>query len=151
MALPFSRRFRLPPYTFHIFSSIALTSFAFHHLHLRRHIEEDRMQLNAKTGILEDLVQRIRNGEKLRVTEVDRLLKLANGGEVEAASTEPLVPPTDSLSWKEAVLGRKDGKETDSGFASRSPDEELNAIQKEWDAGKSSFALVFLTSFSAFT
>jgi len=127
-------RLKLPPYTFHIVSSIALTSFAFHHLHLRSKIEEDRIHFSGRTTILEGLVGRIRNGEQMQVSEVDRLRRLTNA---EVTDSEVLVPVEDSLSWREVILGRK-SYATVKSTVQPTPDEEIHAMQKEWDAGKCS-------------
>ncbi|KAG8935145.1 hypothetical protein FRC03_011525 [Tulasnella sp. 419] len=124
-------RARLPAYTIHIVSSVAITSLSYHLLSHRQRAQSDRVYLSGKFSILESLVERTRRGEDVSYAEFERLLHLANSGGSESGPIHP-GSVTQNVAWKDAILGRRRDEEAER--------RELEAVQKEWEdalAGRS--------------
>lgn len=96
----------------------------------RRTAQEDRSQISAKISILESLVDRLGQGERIDPKELDRLRKLA--GQLDSQTPEN--KDVDSrIKWKDVVLGRKE-----QGVAS-------GWDQKDWEKGKFRRAILVKT------
>jgi hypothetical protein len=94
-----------------------------HLLYQRRQAEEDRSHFSAKITILESLISRMNQGERINRGEVDRLRKLAG-----LDTPEHIFMDTRTkIRWRDVFLGCKEQPVT-------SPS---NWDQKDWEKGAS--------------
>lgn len=110
-------------YVPHIVYSLALTSISMHLLYQRRAAQEDRSRLSAKISILESLLQRLDEGERISPGELERQQKLA--GLLDSHSSESRDTDT-KIGWKDVLLGRKEQHARRGGWD-----------QKDWEKGRS--------------
>lgn len=84
----------------------AFTSTSFHLLFARRNAAAERARFTARITILEDLVARLKSGERVPSAEIDRLLLLSR--KAQDSNDEDYLGDTtgSSTPWKEVFLGR---------------------------------------------
>lgn len=124
---------RVPRYIEPTLSAIFLTSASIHLVTSRRTYSEERAKLTAQKTILEDLISRVRQGERIPDAEYSRLMALASFNKADAPAQEvpsnvddqPARGP--ATSWKEVLLGRKPSVQSN---------EELEEQARlEWEEG----------------
>ncbi|KIJ51383.1 hypothetical protein M422DRAFT_776653 [Sphaerobolus stellatus SS14] len=84
----------------------ACSSLSLHLLFARRHAAAEQSRYAARITILEDLVQRMKSGERIPQAEFDRSLTLIRKVQ-ETDETEHVIPRGEEISWKEVFLGKK--------------------------------------------
>lgn len=93
-----------------------LTSISFHLLFARRDAASERAQFTARISILESLVARLKEGERIPDAEVKKLIVLSRrvqrGDDVDDSFRGDEHQGRIGVTWKEALLGRKVPLET---------------------------------------
>lgn len=85
----------------HFLYSLALLSASMHLVYQRRAIDDERRRIDGHVNVLQSLVDRMRAGELVPSEEVERLKRLGR-------SADGSVGAERKLTWKEALLGKKD-------------------------------------------
>lgn len=123
---PIRQRLR-PLLPFFIYWCI-ITSLTVHSLRIRIKSKEDLDKVNAKVTVLEGLIGRIRNGERVGDDEVQRELEMVGLRERRLTTEEEgEVSEGGDVGWMEAIFGRK---------KRRKEDEDERAVE-EWAKGES--------------
>jgi hypothetical protein len=96
---------------YNITKATVLTTLSFHLLFARRDADSERAQYAARISILQSLIERLREGERIDGAEVEKLMVLSRksrrGGEVDNQISEEERRGRVGVTWKEAFLGRK--------------------------------------------
>ena len=134
----------VPRYIEPLISSVLLTSVTTHLIYNRRAFADEQSRLVAQTTILQDLVRRLREGERIPDVEYDRLIALAGRGGLAARQTHFYDAKRSETSWRDTILGQK--------VAPPSPhlqgESDENILREEWEAGMYFFSLEFFRSHS---
>jgi len=111
-----------------------ITSLAVNRLRIRQQAEEELGAVNAQISVLEDLVQRTRQGEVLSEEALRKELELVGLRERTrlTETEEERMARTKDVSWAEALLGRK-GKIADEDLQDGKQEER---DEREWAAGE---------------
>jgi len=106
---------------------MAITSLGMHLLRQRKQVEADRARIGAQISILEATLQRLISGEVVSDREYERLRKLAFTPPEPRAHTAP-ASESQSIGWKEVLLGRK---ELQTSVAEEWDRRDLENVRKE--------------------
>ncbi|EIM80555.1 uncharacterized protein STEHIDRAFT_125614, partial [Stereum hirsutum FP-91666 SS1] len=87
--------------------SVIFSSLSVHLLYQRREATTERHHLNARISILEDLTKRLKTGENVDDTEIERLRRLGREGQKGVDANGVVIVGDEDIGWKEVFLGRK--------------------------------------------
>lgn len=87
--------------------SVLFSSLSVNLLYQRREATTERRHLNARISILEDLTRRLKEGERIEETEIERLRKLGREGQRGVDENGVAVSVDEEIGWKEVFLGKK--------------------------------------------
>ncbi|KAL1729559.1 hypothetical protein EV714DRAFT_284879 [Schizophyllum commune] len=88
-------------YSVELFSATAIVSLSIHRIRLKKQWEEEELSLDARTSVLEGVVQRLRSGDRIPDDEMTRLRRLARP----ANALGPISGA--DITVKEMFVGRK--------------------------------------------
>ncbi|KAK0491044.1 hypothetical protein IW261DRAFT_1435330 [Armillaria novae-zelandiae] len=86
----------------HILYSMAIMSLSVHLVYQKHSLRKEKGRVTGQISVLEDVVTQLRSGEHLSREELQRLKKLAMPSLEQEEKEE--------ITWKEALLGKKDIK-----------------------------------------
>ncbi|TRM69003.1 hypothetical protein BD626DRAFT_543903 [Schizophyllum amplum] len=88
-------------YFVELVSATAIVSLSIHRIRLKKQWEEEELSLDARTSVLQDILQRLRSGDRIPDDEMTRLRRLAR-----PAHAQEHISGAD-ITVKEMFVGRK--------------------------------------------
>lgn len=103
----------------HVLYSTAVLTISTHSLWHRKEWEAQRLHAEARISLLSTLAQRLRNGDHVEPSDIDRMRRLARGTSTTADHDVGLEVSPEEIRWREVLLGKAGNAELAQAYDDR--------------------------------